>query len=320
MHVRTASALAALIWSSAATPTIAAPLQPIEPWHLDYGQTQCTAARSFGTAADPVILGIIPSVSGSTYRLLVSRQRTGPRFAQELGGTINFGRGPIKTSALYFGGKDVKLSIHQSRMSAAQLDEAAAAPSLVLRYENGDRYEFALSNMPAVLDALNKCTADLQLYWNLSGRPNLATAGAPVGDIAALFNSKDFPAEALRQQGPTEARYQLLVNERGAVAACDVLVPSGAPVLDSAGCQLLTEVAKFKPATDRSGKPVRSVWTTPPVTWGGSDQQVLNSGCRWVTDNGSTIDNCGPMPGMNMRQFQVAPPPPPPPPSGGTTS
>lgn len=57
------------------------------------------------------------------------------------------------------------------------------------------------------------------------------------------------------------------MDEKGAVAGCDVLTPSGVPALDAMGCEVIKEKAKFSPAMDSHGKGVRSVVTTPAVTW-----------------------------------------------------
>ena len=41
----------------------------------------------------------------------------------------------------------------------------------------------------------------------------------------------------------------------------------GLPVLDAMGCQVIRERAKFTPALDRGGKPIRSTYVTPPIRW-----------------------------------------------------
>jgi protein TonB len=59
----------------------------------------------------------------------------------------------------------------------------------------------------------------------------------------------------------------LLVDEAGKVAGCDVLSPSGIPALDIMGCQVIRNRARFTPALDATGKPVRSTVVTPPIIW-----------------------------------------------------
>jgi hypothetical protein len=235
MHIRVFATISALVWSSTVASAPGAVLQPLKNWNLDAGKTQCTAAQSFGSASDPVVFGFVPSISGDTYQLLVSVQREGPALARDAAATVDFGAGPISSRVLYFGRKGVQMSIYQYRISAAQMNQALTAQTVSLQMEGGDSYSFALSNMPALLDAMHKCTADLERYWNLDGTTNVKSAEKPVKDIRSLLTSNDYPTEAawlLKKQQQDPARYQLLVDEAGAVAGCDVLVPSAAPIVD----------------------------------------------------------------------------------------
>ncbi len=69
----------------------------------------------------------------------------------------------------------------------------------------------------------------------------------------------------MNQEG--SAQFLLLINEKGSVAGCQVLKPSGVPVFDALGCQVITKRAKFTPALDAAGKPMRSSVTTPEIVW-----------------------------------------------------
>ena len=322
MHERIVSAFVALTWASIASAT-APVLQPVDNWSLDYGETQCTAARSFGTPSDPVTLGIVPSLSGKSYRLLVSVPRKGPRFAEESRGTVDFGRGPISSGVLYYGGGGVRLSVYQFRVSAEDLGQARAAGTITLRPRSRAEFTFALSQMPTLLDWLPKCTSDLQRYWNSEGQ-GIAVPEAPVRDIRSLFTPADYPTQAFARHEQGAAQYQVLVDEKGRAAGCDLLVSSGAPALDSTGCELITERAKFKPARDSGGRPVRSVWTTPPVTWSNSDFSGFESACSTMASNmpvlinqcDRSLDQMRSIGGMPLPYPPPPPRPPPPPPPG----
>ena len=58
----------------------------------------------------------------------------------------------------------------------------------------------------------------------------------------------------------------LLVDETGALKDCTVDETSGIASLDAMGCLVFMERAKFTPARDAAGKPVRSVVSTS-ITW-----------------------------------------------------
>lgn len=257
----------AVIWSAFTTTVAAEPLQPTTNWAVDYGETRCAAVRSFNTSADPISFGIIPSINGKTYKLVVNVQRKGPTFAEENNGTIDFGHGKIRSWLLHYGRKGLTQSNYEFHLSAKEIEQARSSTSVRLGAGDTGQYEFALSEMPALLDALAKCTADLQQYWNYSQGAPVPLAQLAKGDLRAIFSSEDYPSEALfRSQGGT-AQYQLLIDEKGAVAGCDLIVQSGVPAIDAVGCQVITERAKFSPAIDTHGKGVRSVVTTPPIVW-----------------------------------------------------
>ena len=267
MSARIASISLALLWTLSSSPATAAALQPTGNWDVDYGEAQCTATRAFGTPTNPILLGIIPSLNGETYRLVINAQHSGPKYAQETQGTVDFGQGKIRTWLLHYGAKGVKASNYQVRIPAAEMAQARSSSAVALRSDPNVHYDFALSEMPALLDALSKCTADLQQYWNLGEKFANAPATPSKGDVRSLFSADDYPTEALMNGLGGTAQFQLLIDEKGTVAGCDVLRDSGVPVLDVMSCQVLEQRAKFNPAIDSHGKAVRSVMTTPPIKW-----------------------------------------------------
>jgi len=259
-----------LVSASISTTGVAAPpaaLDPLKNWVVDYGETQCAALREFGDPAKPIIFGIIPSPDGGTFELLVKRPRSGPDFAEEMPGIVDFGRGPIKAWLLYFGTKKGGSSLYQYRISAEQMAQARSASTVTLHADGGEDFSFRLAVMPALLDGLEKCTADLRQYWNMNAEKSGKLATPSKGDVRRIFDSDDYPSDALRQDQEGTAQYMLLIDEKGSVAACHVMKPSGVPVLDAMGCQVIRQRAKFTPAVDHNGKPIRSTYVTPPIRW-----------------------------------------------------
>ena len=315
MQIRLTASVAALAWSSIAAAAPAPQLmQPVDKWQLDFGDTQCTAARSFGDAAGPVVLGIVPTLNGAYYKIMVSVPRAGPPYAKEAKGTVDFGRGPIASDLLYFGKSGVKQSVYQVVLPAAQIAQAEGATGMTVSADRAS-YGFALADMGSLLAGLRECNADLNKYWNMGQAPAV-TAGEPLGDIRNVLTARDYPTEAQWVKPSRTVQYQLLIDEKGAVARCDVLSPSGAQVLDSTGCQVIAGRTKFKPAKDAAGKPVRSAWTTPPLVWTPTTQSALDSGCAKVSSDGGTlVDQCGQPGTSQMRIGQPVAMPPPPPPS-----
>jgi TonB family protein len=254
------------LWSA---PLLSAvPLGPTKPWVLDYAETQCLASREYGTAADPLTLAIRPAPSGETYELILARKRSGPWFADELEGTVDFRQGPpIKAWVLHYGAKTDKLDLYTFRIDAASMVAARMAKAVTLHSKGGPDVSFGLDSMPALLKGLEDCTADLKRYWKMDGQETGELAVPTKGDIRRVFSDSDYPTEAFIRQQEGTSQFLLLIDEKGKVAGCHVLTTSGNPVLDGMGCSVIRERARFKPARDKAGKPTRSTYTTPPVTW-----------------------------------------------------
>jgi hypothetical protein len=259
----TAAALTVVVGAPAAADV----LHPIQNWVLDYREEQCVAYRDYGAPDKPITLGIRPAPNGETYELLVSRPRSGPDFATEQKGSVDFGRGPIGAWLLNYGGKHSKSDIYQFRISAAGMEQARTAKTVTLRPASAPDFKFELRSMPQLLKGLQDCTADLKRYWNMGGEKDGRIAKLSKGNVRALFSSDDYPQEAVQRNQAGDSQFLLLVDEKGAVAGCHVLKASGVPILDAMGCQVIRQRAKFTPAYDAQGKPVRSTLVTPKVVW-----------------------------------------------------
>lgn len=311
MQIHFFATVSALMWSTIAGAAPAGPLQPVDKWQLDFGETQCAAARPYGDANSPTIFGIIPALNQAFYKVLVSVPRAGPAYAKESLGTVNFGNGPIAADMLYYGKAGIKQSVYQFTLTAAEMAKAANATAVSLSSDQTN-FNFSLSQMPALIAGLRKCSASLDQYWS-NGATEVPSLSA---DIHALLTRKDYPTEAQFMKPLTTLQYRLLIDEKGSVAACDPIVPSGAQVVDTTACQIIAGRSKFRPAKDASGKPVRSAWTTPPLVWKSGIESAFDSGCVKMASNGRDLVNmCAGQQELRMPIQRTPPPPPPPPPS-----
>lgn len=148
------------------------------------------------------------------------------------------------------------------------MEQARTSIKVTLSQGVLSRFTLALTDMPAVLDGLKACTTDLQNYWNMGpSRANRLSRSAKADDIRRLFTGDDYPSEAVSKTQQGTAQYILMIDEKGAIAGCDLVKRSGVPVLDAMGCAVIQERGKFTPALDAHGKPTRDTVTSPPVTW-----------------------------------------------------
>jgi TonB family protein len=264
---RTARVFLALTCLSAGSSGHAEPLQPLSPWDLDYGTTQCIASRKYGNAEDPLTLAIRQSPNGETYELLeATKYRVSEPLTEEYA-TVDFGNGPVKVLAMFYQTPGKTLDVHEFRISAADMAQARSAKSVTMHIAGSADTAFSLALMPQLLDGLQACTADLKRYWNMDGDKDGAIAKSARGDLRSIFSSDDYPGLARDRGEEGAGRYLLLVDETGKVAGCQVLVPTGVPVLDVMACSVIEKRARFTPARDRNGKPVRDTVFTPPINW-----------------------------------------------------
>jgi protein TonB len=89
-----------------------------------------------------------------------------------------------------------------------------------------------------------------------SGTGSGGGGARPAERIAGALANRDYPRSALRSraQGSVSVRYT--VRPDGWVEDCRVLRSSGHPDLDETTCRLIEKRFRYRPALDRSGRPV----------------------------------------------------------------
>jgi hypothetical protein len=258
--------LACLLLPGPASAAPRPPLQPIKGWTLDYGETACTALRTYGSKEAPVTLAFRPSPNGKVVRLVVARSgRASAAYHFDL--AADLGTIPVKTTGLQFGSSDRKKKIVWINFRRDQLEGFRRSAVLALRGGQDVDERFALPGIAAVLDRLDECNADLRKYWNTgNGAPPLSKPATPLRPLHEYFSSSDYPDQAVQEFAGGVSAVMMMVDETGKLKDCLVEQTSGIASLDAMTCYVLLDRARFNPALDASGKPVRSVLTTR-VKW-----------------------------------------------------
>jgi hypothetical protein len=206
-------------------------------------------------------------IGGDSYELFVARAGQGPRHGEELKGTVDFGRGPIKAWLLRFTSSDKALAFWTFRLSESEMAQARTASFVHLRGGASLDISLTLTSIAAVMDQLDACTVALKRHWNWGPQSETPIVRPPYGDIRTIFKADDFPSEAMDNGQEGAAQFVLLVDAQGGVAGCHVIRTSGVPVFDALGCGVLKQRARFTPATDAQGRRARSMYVTPRVVW-----------------------------------------------------
>ena len=127
----------------------------------------------------------------------------------------------------------------------------------------------AIGGGASLAKAIETCMTDLRKHWGMvdGALPEPAIANQPTGDVRGVFRHEDYPADAIAAEQSGTTSFTLMVDEKGAVMDCAIRESSGIATLDAMGCQVLRERAKFIPARDLAGKPIKSIFLTPSIRW-----------------------------------------------------
>jgi TonB family protein len=265
---RVGLAIIGFLCSAAAPSNSIEPLKPDKAWVVDFATAECNAQRAYGNPVNPIILGLRPSAWGSTYELMLITNERGPVYAEEKEGWVDFGQAPIKAWLLHYGVTQPKpYNFFKFRISAEQMAQARSASTVTFHISGRPEVSLTLTAIRTLLESLDRCTNDLQHYWNMTDTEQKKISASAQADLRAIFNWQDYPQEAMSRRQEGMVQFLLFVDEKGKLAACHVLKPSGIPVLDGMGCQVIGKRAKFKPALDSAGAPIRSSIVTPPIVW-----------------------------------------------------
>lgn len=252
-----------------AAPEPPALLEPSKQWVVNFAEQQCVASRSHSDGKGEIALALRQSPYDDIIHLFVIRDGHASKWANQVPARLTIGDGATtKTFALRYsaGREGPARRVDRVTIPAEQRPQLAAAKSVEVSAEGGPRTAFRLSKMDSISKLLNDCTHDLRKFWNMGEAATVVAVPAkPVQELATLFSWTDYPGAALTKQQEGAAQLMLLINETGAIDSCQVVRTEGAPLFETMGCQVLLQRAKFEPARDLRGKPVRSSYISPPI-------------------------------------------------------
>lgn len=103
-------------------------------------------------------------------------------------------------------------------------------------------------------------------------KSSVVTPLSPKTPPGAWVTNDDYPPDALRKRQYGKLRFTLTVDVTGKPDSCHVTWTSGFVELDQYSCAIFLERARFNPARDASGKPIRApyssvfMWELPGFT------------------------------------------------------
>ena len=257
----------AVLLSTSGIAAAADPKQPTGKWVAEFGDHQCVLSRAYGTADNALILAFqkLPTQTGIELTVL----KTGKSTTLANSGLARVGFRKGSSVEVAFGAYRLRSGIR--RISVGIDDESyraateSGAVSLSIPKELEE--DFVLPGFGPALKVLDQCVVNLGEVWGIS-KDLQARVSKPAKLIEpkSLFDSNDYPDGALKEDASGKTIVRYVVDEAGRSSDCVVLKSSGNKLLDLATCSKLLKRARFEPALDAKGRPMRSVSVTA-VNW-----------------------------------------------------
>lgn len=266
---------------AAAEPVV---LKPASPWNVDFATDRCRMQRLFGEGENQHLLSIEQfwpsneagvSVAGPAFKRFRSLQRTQVRVSDTrepirstafTGDIAGYGAAVI-FSTLRFDRNEGEYDegYQQPFGKTGQMDLALGKEAQFIELRQAGRaVRLETGRLDAAFDVLNQCTRDLLRDWGLDAERHLTALSGPrwinqdplVRRITSIYPSS---AAAIGEQGIM--RMRVIVTEEGTVESCTIVKASNTTRLESPACEVMKR-ARFEPARDAEGKPLRSYYVT----------------------------------------------------------
>lgn len=147
----------------------------------------------------------------------------------------------------------------------AQLDAEFGKGITYLSFtQRGREVRLDTGSLGPAFDVLNRCTTDLIREWGFDVEEQLTVVKRPAWtNYAKVIEriQRTYPRQALRRGESAVLRIRVTVDEEGAVEECVLNDVTETRVLKSPACKEMRK-AKFEPALNAAGEPVRSFYTT----------------------------------------------------------
>ncbi|MBU7579843.1 MAG: hypothetical protein KAF27_05150 [Porphyrobacter sp.] len=284
MH-RTILAAATLATAIAATPARAGLIEELQPgsqWSMDWAENKCRLVRFFGPENNRHLLVIEQFWPAETFTLGMA----GPAFARSdvdaptglryrtsqapFDGALSRGEMKGFGTALFYTAIGLSAPPVQTPPASApvtkfpMLDTTLAGETeFVALSQKNKEVRFRTGSLASAFKLLNQCTQDLVKFWGIDVERHLTATRMPV-----FVNEKRMATDLLTyipfdKMGEERGimRLRVLVSEAGAVEDCVLLEAPNIALLQPPVCKWIRK-AKFEPALDAQGAPMRSYFAT----------------------------------------------------------
>lgn len=260
-------------------------LDPTSHWNVNFAEDKCRLSRTFSDGENQHLLFIEQASPSSEFGFVVA----GPAFKKfkrpdrittqfgtldpvedhppMLGDTESVGASLIYPSMVFFEAPDDNTTANEDpkTYSLPRLDVELADSTHSITIKQGKRRViFNTGNLGEAVRVMNECGLSFVEDWGLDRiahetmvrAPNWSNQNAIARRIQAVY-----PRQALRRGENGIFRLRVIVEADGSVSECVINSATVTESLDSPACKEMDD-AKFEPALNAEGKPMRSFFVT----------------------------------------------------------
>ena len=286
-RIRKALALCAGAFSCWAPLTATAASVPISlprdgKWVMDYDTDACRLVAAHGTGNDAVVFILHRfQPTGGFYLDLIGKRFDLDQPAAKV--TLDFGPEENPRTFMPMLGtsndRPAILGLHDDlldrstendgeTLAAVTPEQETAVTYLVVRQGAHKPIRLELGSMGAPMRAMRTCTTDLVRSWGFDPavQDTLSRTPKSIGSPGNWLHSSDYPTNMLMVGGQGLVQFRLDVDEQGAVTGCHIQGHTKPEGFTDLTCRLIAKRAKFQPALDSAGRPVKSFYVNR-VRW-----------------------------------------------------
>lgn len=252
-------------------------LSRVGKWEVNYDQDACHLLAKFGEGEQTTLIRVTRYKQGDLFDLtLYGRLFKSVRATMTV--SVDFGLSPPPADQVALVG-NIGEEMPLLLLSSLRLvgwaqgaeeqpppvtpeQEAQANSITVTLRSKARRYRLQAGSLGTPMRALSTCVDDLVRSWGFdpAEQSGLSRPVLPVGPRAGWLSPDDYPQDArtLGENGMVQVR--LDIDESGTVVGCRVLFRTNPDKFADTTCELLRKRARFQPALDRDGRPVRSYY------------------------------------------------------------
>ncbi|WP_121116053.1 energy transducer TonB [Croceibacterium ferulae] len=255
-------------------------------WIMDNGLNSCRLAREFGEGEDRVFLKLEQWAPGEMLSMLLAGQPLAA-FAEQRMTQIGFGEptGPSglrdrlgypatlndRGPAMIFPAVTLTRQSDSSADGSPPVDlwpfleaQDMAIADRIQLVQGDDTLRLQAASLPQALVVLDTCSRARLTEWGLDAEAHRTlTRIAWPRNLAQLSERihNNWPEALLDKGGQGAIHVRMIVEPDGSVGECTI-TPMTNSDLPASACRIFARGAKFNPALDASGAPVRSFWAT----------------------------------------------------------